>query len=96
MLDFSQGMSGPLAAMILADHGAEVVKVEPPWGDWARELPGYLMWNRGKQIMTLDLRDERDLRPGPARLLKRRTSWSTTGALDRQPSVGSTGSRWRR
>ena len=62
MLDLSQGMSGPLAAMILADHGAEVVKVEPPWGDWARELPGYLMWNRGKQITSLDLRDDRDLR----------------------------------
>jgi crotonobetainyl-CoA:carnitine CoA-transferase CaiB-like acyl-CoA transferase len=62
VLDLSQGMSGPLAAMILADHGAQVLKVEPPWGDWARELPGYLMWNRGKEIASLDLREDAELR----------------------------------
>jgi crotonobetainyl-CoA:carnitine CoA-transferase CaiB-like acyl-CoA transferase len=61
VLDFSQGMAGPLATMILADHGAEVIKVEPPCGDWARDLPGYLMWNRGKGIRTLDLSSAPDL-----------------------------------
>ncbi|MCW2545966.1 MAG: putative acyl-CoA transferase [Mycobacterium sp.] len=55
VLDFSQGMAGPLASMILADHGADVVKVEPPWGDWARELPGFAMWNRGKRAVVIDL-----------------------------------------
>ena len=62
VLDLSQGMCGPLATMILADHGADVRKVEPPWGDWARELPGFAMWNRGKVGCTLDLRSPADLR----------------------------------
>lgn len=61
VLDFSQGMSGPLATMILADHGADVCKVEPPDGDWARQLPGFAMWNRGKTCCTLDLRSPLDL-----------------------------------
>ena len=48
VVDFSQGMAGPMVAMVLADHGADVIKVEPPHGDWARPLPGFQMWNRGK------------------------------------------------
>ncbi|HEX2172507.1 MAG TPA: CoA transferase [Dehalococcoidia bacterium] len=59
VLDFTQGMVG-LAAMIFADNGAEVIKVEPPGGDWARDEPGFLMWNRGKQSVVLDLRCDED------------------------------------
>lgn len=55
VLDFSQGMAGALATMILADNGAEVTKVEPPEGDRSRAEPGFLMWNRGKQSVVLDL-----------------------------------------
>ena len=40
VLDLSHGIAGPLAAMLLADFGADVVKVEPPEGDPARALPG--------------------------------------------------------
>ena len=40
VVDLSQGMAGAMAAMVLADNGAEVVKVEPPDGDWARQVPG--------------------------------------------------------
>src|SRR6478735_5727893 len=59
VIDFSQGMAGPMATMILADHGADVVKVESPRGDFARGEPGFLMWNRGKRSVVLDLtRDE--------------------------------------
>ena len=47
-------MAGSLAAMILADNGAEVVKVEPPAGDGLRASPGFLMWNRGKRSIVLD------------------------------------------
>ncbi len=56
VLDFTRGMAGPLATMVLADYGAEVIRVEPPDGDplWAR--PGYLLWNRGKKSIDLDLR----------------------------------------
>jgi crotonobetainyl-CoA:carnitine CoA-transferase CaiB-like acyl-CoA transferase len=55
VVELSQGMSGPLACQLLADNGASVVKIEPPTGDWAREMPGFRMWNRGKQSVVLDL-----------------------------------------
>ncbi|HEV2531275.1 CoA transferase, partial [Phenylobacterium sp.] len=53
--DFSQGVAGPMAAMLLGDFAAEVVKVEPPGGDRIRDQPGYLAFNRNKQVLTLDL-----------------------------------------
>src|SRR5204863_57245 len=53
--DFSQGLAGPMAAMLLGDFDAEVAKVEPPEGDRAKDHPGYLAWNRNKQVVTLDL-----------------------------------------
>jgi crotonobetainyl-CoA:carnitine CoA-transferase CaiB-like acyl-CoA transferase len=55
VVDFSQGMAGPMVTMVLADHGADVIKVEPPAGDWARALPGFQMWNRGKSSAVIDL-----------------------------------------
>jgi len=47
--DFTQGMAGCLATMVLADYGADVIRVEPPGGDPLWERPGYLLWNRGKR-----------------------------------------------
>ncbi len=55
VVDVSQGIAGPMATMLLADFGAEVIKVEPPGGDRLRDSPGYLAWNRGKARVTLDL-----------------------------------------
>ncbi|HVM99870.1 MAG TPA: CoA transferase [Caulobacteraceae bacterium] len=55
VLDCTQGLAGPLASMLLADFGADVIKVEPPGGDRARCEPGYLTWNRNKKRLTLDL-----------------------------------------
>ena len=55
VLDLSQGMSGPLATMILSDFGAEVVRVEPPGGAPDRDEPGYILTNRGKERIELDL-----------------------------------------
>ncbi len=55
VMDFSQGMAGSLATMILADNGAEVVKVEPPDGDPYRWMPAWVMWNRGKKSAVIDL-----------------------------------------
>lgn len=55
VLDFTKGIAGPMACMILADHGAEVVKVEPPGGDPLSNHPGYITWNRNKSLVTLDL-----------------------------------------
>ena len=58
VLDFSQGMSGSLATMILADNGAQVTKVEPPGGDPWRFEATWIMWNRSKRGVVLDLGTE--------------------------------------
>ena len=55
VLDFSQGMAGSVATMVMSDFGADVVKVEPPGGDPYRAHPASLLWNRGKKSVVLDL-----------------------------------------
>ena len=64
VLDLTTGIAGPLAAMLLADFGADVVKVEPPGGDPARARPRFAMFNRNKRSITLDPAAE----PGRRRL----------------------------
>jgi crotonobetainyl-CoA:carnitine CoA-transferase CaiB-like acyl-CoA transferase len=68
--DFSRVLAGPYATMLLADLGAQVVKVEGPDGDetrtWRPPVRGdvstyYLGINRGKRSVVLDLRDAHDL-----------------------------------
>ncbi|MGH9075753.1 MAG: CaiB/BaiF CoA transferase family protein, partial [Acidimicrobiales bacterium] len=54
VLDAAQGVAGPLAAMLLGDFGAEVLKVEPPEGDPARGQPGFAVWNRNKLGLVVD------------------------------------------
>ena len=56
VLDLSRGMAGSVATMVLADAGAEVIKVEPPLGDPGRRHPAFIMWNRGKKSVVLDLK----------------------------------------
>ena len=62
VLDFTRGMAGSIATMVLSDFGAEVIKVEPPQGDPFRAYPAALLWNRGKKSVVLDLKDEEDRR----------------------------------
>ncbi|WP_052422957.1 CaiB/BaiF CoA transferase family protein [Nonomuraea candida] len=77
--DFSRVLAGPYATMLLADLGADVVKVEGPKGDdtrgWTPPARGevstyYLGVNRGKRSIALDLRDPGDA--AAARELARR------------------------
>ena len=68
VLDVSQVMAGPFACMLLADLGADVIKVEPPEGDQTRgamgfkmkgpDSMGFLNMNRNKRSLTLDLKTE--------------------------------------
>ena len=62
VLDFTSGRAGGVATMVLADFGAEVIKVEPPSGEKFRDAPGAVQWNRGKKSVALDLKtaDGRD------------------------------------
>ncbi len=55
VIDFGQYMAGPLAAMMLADHGADVIRVDPLSGPmW--DTPANAVWNRGKRRISLDLK----------------------------------------
>jgi len=65
VLDLGQGVASPYCGMLLALYGAEVIKVEPPAGDWSRGLgqkiaggahtPMSLTFNRGKRALRMDL-----------------------------------------
>lgn len=60
VVEFSHMVMGPTCGMILADLGAEVVKIEPPGGDKTRNLPGlgigfFRSFNRNKKSMVLDI-----------------------------------------
>jgi crotonobetainyl-CoA:carnitine CoA-transferase CaiB-like acyl-CoA transferase len=57
VLDLSSGIAGPMTAMLMADHGADVVKIEAPSGDPGRAQLGYRVWQRGKRSAQLDLED---------------------------------------
>src|SRR5699024_9707434 len=60
VLDLSWGIAGPMTTMMMADQGAEVVKIEPPGGDPHRNQLGYRAWQRGKRSAILDLKQETD------------------------------------
>jgi Predicted acyl-CoA transferases/carnitine dehydratase len=56
ILDLSWGIAGPLGVMLLAEQGADVIKVEPPGGDPFRAYSGYAVWNRSRRSVTVDLK----------------------------------------
>lgn len=56
VLDFGQYIAGPFAAMLLGEQGAEVTKVERPQGDPMRHHRGFMVWNRSKKDIRIDLK----------------------------------------
>src|SRR5712664_4627131 len=64
VLDVTQVMAGPFCSMLLADLGADVIKIEPPAGDSTRSMPGavgsdspsFNAVNRGKRSVVLNLK----------------------------------------
>ena len=74
VVELAQALAIPFAGVLLADMGADVVKIEPPAGDgirWTMEpiLPGeskgYTLINRGKRGICLDVRRWTGWRSGP-------------------------------
>jgi len=63
VIEFSHMIMGPTAGLIMADMGAEVIKIEPLGGDATRRLVGsgtgyFLMYNRNKRSFCVDLKSE--------------------------------------
>jgi len=66
VLDFGQGIASPYCAMLLGVYGADVIKVEPPEGDWSRYLGTTYgnhttlsaVYNRGKRSLCLDMKNK--------------------------------------
>jgi crotonobetainyl-CoA:carnitine CoA-transferase CaiB-like acyl-CoA transferase len=66
VLDFGQGIASPYCAMLLGVYGADVIKVEPPEGDWSRFLGTTYgnhttlsaVYNRGKRSLCLDMKNK--------------------------------------
>ncbi len=56
VLDLSWGIAGALGVLLLAEQGADVIKVEPPGGDPFRDYDGYAVWNRSRRSVTVDLK----------------------------------------
>jgi crotonobetainyl-CoA:carnitine CoA-transferase CaiB-like acyl-CoA transferase len=69
VIDASQGIAGPYCGALLAGYGARVIKIDPPAGDWGRNvgtrydtLSIYAVaYNRGKESVVLDLKKPDDL-----------------------------------
>src|ERR1700736_5367729 len=65
VIDLSRVLAGPLCTQMLADHGADVIKIEPPMGDETRlfgppfdeagDAAYFSAVNRGKRALSLDL-----------------------------------------
>ena len=80
IVDLSQIVSGPMAAAMLADQGADVIKVESPGGDPVRSLGPrkgdlsamFIAVNRGKRGLSIDLKTD-----GGRQILERLVGWPT-------------------
>lgn len=69
VVEFCQVAAGPFCGMLLADYGAQVIKIEPPEGDTLRQWPpihdgdseNFASLNRAKKSIALDLKNATDL-----------------------------------
>lgn len=90
VVDLTAHLAGPYCTMILADMGAEVIKIEPHWGDPSRlqqplvegESPYYMFHNRNKLGVTLDLKS-----PKGVEILKRLAMISDVVVENYRPGV---------
>jgi formyl-CoA transferase len=90
VLELAQALAVPFAGVLLADMGADVVKIEPPLGDGVRhtmepivgaESKGFTLVNRGKRAICLDVTRE-EARP----VLERLAQWADVVMVSMKPS----------
>ncbi len=84
ILDFSVLLPGPFATSILGDLGADIIKVEPPAGDFARRMPEALfrVANRNKRNISLDLKHAEC-----GRIVERLAKWADVAFETFRPGV---------
>ncbi len=90
VVEFSTMIATPTAGMLLADMGANVIKVEPPWGDLWRYAQAviptdgrpFMAYNRGKRSMTLNL-----TKPESAAVVRRLTEQADVVLANNRPDV---------
>ncbi len=90
VVEFSTMIATPTAGMLLADMGANVIKVEPPWGDLWRYAQAviptdgrpFMAYNRGKRSMTLNL-----TKPDAADVVRRLTEQADVVLANNRPDV---------
>jgi crotonobetainyl-CoA:carnitine CoA-transferase CaiB-like acyl-CoA transferase len=58
VLDLSWGVAGSLGVLLLAEQGADVIKVEPPGGCPFRDYSGFAVWDRSKRSVIVDLKSD--------------------------------------
>lgn len=84
VLDFTSLLPGPFVSVTLGDLGAEVIKIEPPGGDFARRMAGPMqaMVNRNKRALALDLK-----RPACRALVECLARWADIALEGFRPGV---------
>ena len=91
VIEFTEIIAGPVGGMLLADFGADVIKVEPPWGDPWRGSPGpsgpnesrgFIAVNRGKRSIRVDL-----TRPGGRAVVNKLVEDADVIVLNHRPDV---------
>ncbi|VCU69427.1 Formyl-coenzyme A transferase [Pigmentiphaga humi] len=91
VLDLTWVILGPFCTQLLADHGAEVIKLEAPDGDPMRSVgprrtndmgPSFLQLNRNKRSLTLDLKQE-----ASSRVLERLIGWCDVFVSNMRPQA---------
>jgi crotonobetainyl-CoA:carnitine CoA-transferase CaiB-like acyl-CoA transferase len=95
VIEFTHMVMGPTCGMILADLGAEVIKVEPPGGDKTRKLPGlgigfFRSFNRNKKSVVLDIGTRGPGRRARADRATATWCWRTSGPADGQATAWTT------
>ena len=84
VLDFTALLPGPFATVLMADLGADVIKVEPPVGDFARQMPVemFRMANRNKRSIVVDLKSQ-----GSRDVIDRLARWADVAVEGFRPGV---------
>lgn len=80
VLDLSRDIAGPYACMLLGTMGARVIKVEPPGGSTERSDTRFYLWNRGKELVTVDMES-----PQGQEVVRRLAAMADVLVIDRVP-----------